>query len=126
MSLHLTGDSFTFYNNLVRLVCRITYNFCNFSGLSNFFISHILFTTDFPLLWLFCFDKSLFGLSNFLSLFGVAVLSCNDVEFFLGHDCSSRCMVKEGGGKSEAFSVAKTENLCNVVKSLALLLGKLF
>ena len=53
---------------------------------------------------------------------GVAALSRNDVISFLVHDCSSKFMGKEGGSKSEAFSLTKTKNLFEGVKSFALLL----
>ena len=68
------------------------------------------------------FDKSLFSLSDFLSLLGIVVLSRNDVLSFPVHDCSCKFMVKKGGYKSEAFSLAKTENLFEVVTSFVLLL----
>ena len=55
-------------------------------------------------------------------MLGVAVFSRNDVVSFLVHDCSCKYMVKEGGCKSEAFSLAETENLFEVVKSCVLLL----
>ena len=55
-------------------------------------------------------------------MLGIAVLSRNDVVPFLVHDCSSKSMAKEGGCKSEAFSLAKTENLFEVFKSFELLL----
>ena len=45
----------------------------------------------------FLFDKSLFGLSDFLSLFGVGMFSRNDVVSFLSHNCSCKSMVEEGG-----------------------------
>ena len=75
------------------------------------------------MLLLFLFDKSLFGLSKFVSFLGVAVLLRNEVISSLGHDFSSKCMVEEGGGKSEAFSLGKTENLFEIVKSFVLLVA---
>ena len=59
------------------------------------FISFLLWIL--LLLLLFLFDKSLFGLSDFLSRFGVTGFSRNDVVSFLVHDCSYKSMVKEGG-----------------------------
>ena len=84
------------------------------------FISFLLLI--FLLLLLFLFDKSLFGLSDCLPLLGVDVFSRNDYVSFLVHNCSRKSMVKEDGWKSEAFSLAKTENLFETVKSCALLL----
>ena len=53
----------------------------------------LLLTTDlFPLLSPFPFDKSLFDLPDFLSMFGVAVFSCNDVVSFLVQDCFCKSM----------------------------------
>ena len=58
----------------------------------------------------------------FLSLLGVAIFSRNDVVSFLVHDCSCKTMVEGSGWKSEAFSLAKTGNLFEVVKSFLLIL----
>ena len=85
------------------------------------FISFLLLVF-FLLLSPLLFDKSLFSLSDFLSLLGVVVLSRNDVLSFPVHDCSCKFMVKKGGYKSEAFSLAKTENLFEVATSFVLLL----
>ena len=53
---------------------------------------------------------------------GVTLLSHNNVVSFLVHDCSSKCIVEEGGGKSEDFFLAKNEALFEIVKSFALFL----
>ena len=64
---------------------RITVTSLDFLNFLSF-ISFLLLV--FLLLLIFLFDKSFFGLSDFLSLLSVAVFSHNNVVSFLVHDCS--------------------------------------
>ena len=57
-----------------------------------------------------------------MSLLGFALLSRNNVVYFLVYNCSYKCMVRDGSGKLEESSLAKTENIFRVVKSFVLLL----
>ena len=87
---------------------------------------HFLSFTTFLLLFvllllLFFLAKSLFVTSDFLPVLGVALLLCNSVLSFLGHDWFFLVYRGRGGGKSGVFSLAITENLFEV-KSFALLL----
>ena len=43
------------------------------------------------------------------------VFSRTDVAPFLAHECPCKSMVKDGSCKLEAFSLAKTENLFELV-----------
>ena len=114
------------FNGEIHFLCSVTMDSPRITVTSLGCLNFLSFTTFLLLfvllLLLFFLAKSLFVTSDFLPVLGVALLSCNSVLSFLGHDWFFFSVYRgRGGGKSGVFSLAITENLFEV-KSFALLL----